>query len=185
MSKIAQLEALLFVSGDEGISESVASEVLKISIPAVRQQFELLTDKLNSTEDSGLQLIKVNDLYKLTTKPEVSELVTDYFQKNQNNSLSQAALEILSIVAYRQPITRIEIDEVRGVSSSGALSTLINRGMVQESGKKDVAGHPNLYVTTDYFLQYFGYQTLDDLPTIETFSSEFDEQGRVDLFKTE
>ncbi len=183
MSKTSELEALLYVSGEDGLNQSIAAEILKISIPAVRQQFELLSDKLSQDSDSGLQLIKLNDLYKLTTKPEVSGMVNDYFQKNQSSSLSQAALEILSIVAYRQPITRVEIDEIRGVSSSGALSTLINRGLVKEDGKKDVIGHPNIYVTTDYFLQYFGYESLDELPPIDTFSNDFDEQGRADLFK--
>ncbi|MCT7710688.1 MAG: SMC-Scp complex subunit ScpB, partial [Lactobacillus iners] len=112
----------------------------------------------------------VNDVIKLVTKNSCSDIVGRYFQKDLNKNLSQSALEVLSIVAYRQPITRIEIDDIRGVNSAGAIQTLIWRGLVEISGKKEVAGHPNLYVTTEYFLQYFGYQSLDDLPLIESFS---------------
>ena len=73
----------------------------------------------------------------------------------------------MSIIAYRQPITRVEIDDLRGVNSAGALQTLVWRGLIKVDGKKDVPGHPNLYVTTDYFLQYFNYESLADLPEFE------------------
>lgn len=106
-----------------------------------------------------------------------------YFNKDLTKNISQSALEILAIVAYRQPITRIEIDEIRGVNSSGALQTLVWRGLVKAQGVKDAPGHPKLYVTTDYFLQYFGYKSLADLPVIENFEdSSFDADGQVDLF---
>lgn len=95
--------------------------------------------------------------------------------------MSQSALEILSIIAYRQPITRIEIDDIRGVNSSGALQTLIWRGLIKQDGKKDAPGHPKLYVTTDYFLQYFNYQSLADLPLIEDFEDTTDGE-EIDLF---
>lgn len=120
----------------------------------------------------------------MTTSYDVADVVEKYYQKDLSKTLSQSALEILAIVAYRQPITRVEIDEIRGVNSAGAIQTLIWRGLVKTSGKKDVPGHPNLYVTTDYFLQYFGYESLADLPVIEDFENEsIDEKGQVDLFK--
>lgn len=183
MSKETELEALLFVSGDEGLTQAVISEVLGIAQPAVRQLIEHLENRLANDDNSALQIIKINNTYKMTTKSSVSEVVENYFQKDQSNSLSQAALEILAIVAYRQPITRVEIDDVRGVSSSGALQTLIGRGLVTVDGKKDVVGHPNLYVTTSYFLQYFGYESLQELPILENFDDDFDEKGQVDLFQ--
>lgn len=96
-------------------------------------------------------------------------------------NLSQSALEILAIVAYRQPITRVEIDDIRGVNSSGALQTLIWRGLIEANGTKDAPGHPKLYVTTDYFLQYFNYQSLADLPLIEEFGDS-ENNGEMDLF---
>lgn len=183
MSKETELEALLFVSGDEGLTQAVISEVLGIAQQAVRQLIEHLENRLANDDNSALQIIKINNTYKMTTKSSVSEVVENYFQKDQSNSLSQAALEILAIVAYRQPITRVEIDDVRGVSSSGALQTLIGRGLVTVDGKKDVVGHPNLYVTTSYFLQYFGYESLQELPILENFDDDFDEKGQVDLFQ--
>ncbi|MCT6903677.1 MAG: SMC-Scp complex subunit ScpB, partial [Lactobacillus sp.] len=142
-----------------------------------------LQEKLQQNSDSGLQIQQLNDSYKLTTRPEVSKTIENFFQKDLTKSLSQSALEILAIVAYKQPITRIEIDEIRGVNSSGALQTLIWRGLVKINGKKEAPGHPNLYVTTDYFLQYFGYQSLADLPLIEDFEDDsVNAEGEIDLF---
>jgi segregation and condensation protein B len=84
-----------------------------------------------------------------------------------NQSLSRAALETLSIIAYKQPITRIEVDDIRGVNSSGAISKLLSFELIREDGKKEVIGRPNLYVTTDYFLDYMGINHLEELPIVE------------------
>ncbi|WP_338199140.1 SMC-Scp complex subunit ScpB [Lactobacillus rizhaonensis] len=183
MTKIAQLEALLYVAGDNGIESTNLCELLQIGKPALRELTKSLQEKLQKNPDSGLQIQRLNDSYKLTTRPEVSKTIENFFQKDLTKSLSQSALEILSIIAYKQPITRIEIDEIRGVNSSGALQTLIWRGLVRINGKKEAPGHPNLYVTTDYFLQYFGYQSLADLPLIEDFEDDsVNAEGEIDLF---
>lgn len=182
-SKIAQLEALLYVAGDGGIKKEQLRDLLQVPDPEIENLAKRLQEKLASDSDSGLQLLEINDEYKLTTSGEVSDLVEAYFNKDLTKNISQSALEILAIVAYRQPITRIEIDEIRGVNSSGALQTLVWRGLVKAQGVKDAPGHPKLYVTTDYFLQYFGYKSLADLPVIENFEdSSFDADGQVDLF---
>lgn len=182
-SKIAQLEALLYVAGDSGIKKEQLRDLLQVADPEIEHLAKRLQEKLVSDPDSGLQLLEINDEYKLTTSGEVSDLVEAYFNKDLTKNISQSALEILAIVAYRQPITRIEIDEIRGVNSSGALQTLVWRGLVKAQGVKDAPGHPKLYVTTDYFLQYFGYKSLADLPVIENFEdSSFDADGQVDLF---
>lgn len=182
MFKLQELEALLFASGDEGISELILSEVLEIELAAIRELLRHLQEKYQNDPDCGLQIIKLNDSYMMTTKPEVSGLVQSYLKKGQANTLSQAALEVLSIVAYKQPITRIEIDDVRGVASQGPLQTLINKGLIENKGTKSVPGHPKLYVTTSYFLQYFGYQSLDDLPDINSFSDDEVKQDSFELF---
>lgn len=179
-----ELEALFYVSGDDGLTKIVIAEILDLSLPETEELLERFSQRLAADERSGLKIIKVNDLYKMVTKPEVSPLVLQYLKKGQNNSLSQAALEILAIVAYRQPITRIELDEIRGVNSSGPLQTLVNRGLIEVAGKKDVVGHPNLYQTTNYFLEYFGYETLADLPAIEEFESEMRPQNS-ELFQVD
>lgn len=163
-SKIAKLQALLYMAGDGGIKKEQLRDLLQLADPEIESLAKRLQEKLASDPDCGLQLLEINDEYKLTTSGEVSDLVEAYFNKDLTKNISQSALEILAIVAYRQPITRIEIDEIRGVNSSGALQTLVWRGLVKAQGVKDAPGHPKLYVTTDYFLQYFGYKSLADLP---------------------
>ncbi|APT14892.1 SMC-Scp complex subunit ScpB [Lactobacillus jensenii] len=183
-TKLAELESLLYLAGDTGVEQSNLCQLLEVKAPALRELAKKLTQKLSEDKNSGLQISLIKDTYKMTTSYDVAEVVEKYYQKDLSKTLSQSALEILAIVAYRQPITRIEIDEIRGVNSAGAIQTLIWRGLVKTSGKKDVPGHPNLYVTTDYFLQYFGYESLADLPVIEDFENEsIDEKGQVDLFK--
>lgn len=184
ITKQAQLETILFLAGDSGILKKELTKLLELSQQECKTLIKDFANKLKFDDNSGLNLVKINDIVKLTTKPECSEIASKYFDDDLNKTLSQPALEILAIIAYRQPITRIEIDQIRGVNSSGALQTLIWRGLVEINGKKDVAGHPNIYVTTNYFLQYFGYQTLADLPTIEKFYDNVDEDGQIDLFES-
>lgn len=175
----AKIMALLFVAGDQGIKEKDLVELLEIDSAALRQNLEELQVKLLTDGDSSIQLVNYNSLYKLVTKNEFSELLTKYFKSGLGTKLSQAALEVLSIIAYRQPITRIEIDEIRGVQSSGSLNTLLMRKMIKEQGKKNVPGHPNLYVVTDEFFDYFGIKSLEDLPKIENFE-ENSNTGEID-----
>lgn len=176
MSKIADLEALLFVAGDNGLTERELCDFLQVSPEELTQLTKALIDKRKNEQDSGLQVIHLNHSYKMTTSARTSQIIERYFNKSLTQSLSQSALEILSIIAYRQPITRVEIDDIRGVNSSGAIQTLVWRGLVKASGKKDAPGHPNLYVTTDYFLQYFNFESLSDLPLIEDFEENPDSE---------
>ncbi|MQS74809.1 SMC-Scp complex subunit ScpB [Companilactobacillus halodurans] len=168
----AKIMALLFVAGDQGIKEKDLAQLLEIDSAALRQNIEELKVKLLTDQDSGIQLVEYNSLYKLVTKNEFSELLTSFFKAGLGTKLSQAALEILSIVAYRQPITRVEIDEIRGVQSSGSLNTLLMRKLIKEHGKKNVPGHPNLYMVTDEFFDYFGIKSISELPKIENFEDD-------------
>ncbi|MBD5431001.1 MAG: SMC-Scp complex subunit ScpB [Lactobacillus sp.] len=170
-SKTAELEALLYVAGDNGIERTNLLHLLSFTDNELDSEIDKLKKKYKS-EDSGLQVIHINDLYKMTTNPQTGQIIQKYFSKDLSKNLSQSALEILSIIAYRQPITRVEIDDIRGVNSSGAIQTLIWRGLVETKGKKDAPGHPNLYVTTEYFLQYFNFESLADLPLIEDFEDD-------------
>ena len=181
-SKEANLEALLYAAGDNGLEEQNVIEMLEIDGETLDKVAENLQRKLTKNSDSGLQLIHIAHTYKLTTSPQTAKIIEKYFQKDLTKNLSQSALEILAIVAYRQPITRVEIDDIRGVNSSGALQTLVWRGLIKADGKKDAPGHPKLYVTTDYFLQYFNYHSLADLPLIEDFADN-DSNGEIDLFE--
>lgn len=175
----AEIMALLFVAGDQGIAENDLANLLSIDKSAIRQNLEQLEIKLSHDKASGLKLVRFKDTFKLVTKSEYAEVLTRYFKSGLGTKLSQAALEVLSIVAYKQPITRIEVDDIRGVQSSGSVNTLVARKLIKEHGKKDVPGHPNLYVVTDYFYDYFGIKDIDELPKIEEFSTP---EGNVDLF---
>lgn len=178
-SEIARLEALLYVAGDDGLTIENLSNLLQLTSLQVKKRLRQLQKRYIADPDCGLHLLHVDHLYKITNSPETSKTVQAYFAKDFNQNLSQSALEILAIVAYRQPITRVEIDQIRGVNSAGAIQTLVWRGLIKSAGKKDAPGHPNLYVTTTYFLQYFHYRSLADLPLIENFTDEEESKGSL------
>ena len=167
MSKLAEIEALLFVAGEDGLRVRQIAELLSIPPTGVTQSLEKLAEKYQKDEDSSLALLETSNTYKIVTKQEFAELLREYSKAPINQSLSRAALETLSIIAYKQPITRMEVDEIRGVNSSGAISKLQIFDLICENGKKEVLGRPNLYVTTDYFLDYMGINSLEELPIVE------------------
>lgn len=160
---LAAIEALLFVAGEEGLSLRQLAELLDLTPSALLQQLEKLADKYQADETSSLQLLETAQSYKLVTKDEHAELLRQYSRTPINQSLSRASLEVLSIIAYKQPITRVEVDSIRGVNSSGAISKLLAFDLIAEAGKKEVIGRPNLYRTTPYFLDYLGINHLDEL----------------------
>ena len=167
MSKLAEIEALLFVAGEDGLRVRQLAELLSMPPTGVTQSLEKLAEKYQKDEDSSLALLETSNTYKIVTKQEFAELLREYSKAPINQSLSRAALETLSIIAYKQPITRMEVDEIRGVNSSGAISKLQIFDLIRENGKKEVLGRPNLYVTTDYFLDYMGINSLEELPIVE------------------
>ena len=167
MSKLAEIEALLFVAGEDGLRVRQLAELLSLPPTGVTQSLEKLAEKYQKDEDSSLALLETSNTYKIVTKQDFAELLREYSKAPINQSLSRAALETLSIIAYKQPITRVEVDEIRGVNSSGAISKLQIFDLICENGKKEVLGRPNLYVTTDYFLDYMGINSLEELPVVE------------------
>lgn len=166
MSRLAELEVLLFVAGEEGLTLRNLAEMLELQPTAVLQQLEKLTQKYQQDEESGLFLLESSNRYKLVTKKAYASLLRTYAKTPINQSMSRALLETLSIIAYKQPITRTEVDAIRGVNSSGAISKLQTFDLIRENGKKEVVGRPNLYVTTDYFLDYIGINHLEELPDV-------------------
>lgn len=164
MSNLARLEALLFVAGEDGLSIRDLATLLDLQVTAILQQLDKLAEKYASDTDSALTLLESSQRYRLVTKEIHAELLRQYSRTPINQSLSRASLEVLSIVAYKQPITRVEVDAIRGVNSSGAISKLQAFGLIKDAGKKEVLGRPNLYVTTDYFLDFMGINQLSDLP---------------------
>lgn len=170
MNNLSQIEALLFVSGDEGISVKNMSIITGFDRSAIQGLLEELVLKYDTDLSSALQIRESDDVYRLVTKPELGGTVKQYFDSPVNATLSQAQLETLVIVAYRQPITRVEIDTIRGVQSSGTLQKLALRQLVHEVGRKDEPGRPIMFGTTDEFLDYFGLKSIEELPPLPDFN---------------
>jgi segregation and condensation protein B len=158
----AALEALLFVSA-EPVTTTQLSTVLEISSSDVEQGLNQLDGEL---QNRGLRLQRHGGRVQLTTAPEMAESVERFLGLEATSHLSRAALETLAIVAYQQPVTRPQIESVRGVSSDGVMKSLLGKGLVQEVGRTEGPGRPILYGTTPDFLQYFGINSLIDLPAL-------------------
>lgn len=168
------IESLLFVTG-EALKLTEMANILECSVDFTRQ----LTDELRSKYEEnyrGIKIIVTNDEYQFVTKPCNSEYVQKLLKTNIRQSLSQASLETLAIVAYKQPITRVEIEEIRGVKSDRGIYTLSEKKLIKESGRKNVPGRPIIYVTTDEFLKHFDFDSLRDMPFLENFVDGISEQ---------
>lgn len=175
------IEGLLYVQGDLGLTIEQVSNILDITTEEAKNL--ILSLKQDYIEqDRGLRINYLGNSFKLTTKEEHKEYFRKLLENPKNNTLSNAALETLAIIAYNEPITRGEIDEMRGVDSIYVIRRLLARGLIKEAGKSDKAGHPILYKITDEFLDYFGLSSKEELPKIEILENIKDEEK--DLFKS-
>ena len=172
----AVLEGLLFVVGEEGLTLEQIEDVLEIDEESSKKLImELKKDY--EDENRGLRIDFLGNRFKLTTKFEHKEYYQKLIENPETNSLSQAALETLAIIAYNEPITRVQVDAIRGVGSVNIIRKLVAKGFIKESGRSDLPGRPILYETTNEFLDYFGLSSTEDLPDISEFvSEEADEQ---------
>ncbi|WP_077621679.1 SMC-Scp complex subunit ScpB [Sediminibacillus massiliensis] len=175
------LEGLLFATGDEGLSVKQIRNALDLDAESIEHLVQELIDDYNQPS-RGITIMKSNQVLHLTTKPEHSGYYKKLLETPQSSRLSQAALETLAIVAYKQPITRIEIEEVRGVKSDRPVQTLVSRSLIQEVGRKEGIGRPILYGTSTEFLTYFGLRSIEELPPLPENLSEPDIEGEADLF---
>lgn len=164
------VEALLFVTS-EPLSSRRMADVLECKVGVVEKSLALLEKEYSET-DRAFVIKKVNKGYSLFTKPKFSEIIKRLTGKRELY-LSKAALTTLAIIAYRQPVTRRDIEMIRGVDSSGVIHTLQDTGLIKVVGKEDIFGHPFLYGTTGKFLEIFHLDTLKDLPQIENEDSAF------------
>ena len=174
------LEGLLYVQGDEGLTLNQIMNILNIN----EEQAKLLITNLSRSYDDsnrGLRINYLGNTLKLTTKEEHKEYYRKLLENPKTNTLSQASLETLAIIAYNEPITRVEVDELRGIESAHLVRKLLAKGLIKECGKSDLPGRPILYKTTDEFLDYFGLATKEDLPKI-TIEETVDHEK--DLFKS-
>ena len=163
---LARIEALLFVSPGS-VTPAQLAVALDIPIRVVEKTLDFLEHHLShASPDRGLRLQRHQNRYQLTTAPELSADIENFLGLEVTSRLSRAALEALAIIAYQQPVTRPEIDAIRGVNSDGVLKSLLSKGMIQEIGRAERPGRPILYSTTSDFLQNFGLNSLSELPPL-------------------
>ena len=173
VERMAVIESILFVSG-EAVKLQKIADLLEIGKREARELMDKLIDTYNF-ERRGLQVLQAEDTYQFATRPEHEEWIINFTGSRKKNTVSQAALETLAIVAYRQPIARADLEVIRGVKCDYSLSVLTERGYVEEVGRLDAPGRPKLYGTTDRFLREFGMTGLCDLPPLPEEEEESEE----------
>ncbi|MFY9214248.1 MAG: SMC-Scp complex subunit ScpB [Tissierellaceae bacterium] len=168
------IEGLLFIWGDPLTAEDI-STILEMDKEEVTSLLEEMMDDFDYNR-RGVRIVKANDTYQLSTRPEHYQWIKKLNHTKPNRSLSNAAMETLAIIAYRQPIIKSEIDNIRGVKSDRSLETLMEKKLVQELGRLDKIGRPIVYGTTDEFLRLFSLESLDDLPDFQEMVVRIDEE---------
>ena len=186
---IAVLEGLLFLVGEEGLSLEDICNILSVSKDEALDLIEKLKGEYQSS-DRGITIQVLGGLYKLTTKNEHKEYYSKLSEISNMKSLSQSALETLAIIAYNEPITRSQVDELRGVNSTQIIRNLVAKDFIKEVGRSDKAGRPILYGITSQFLDYFGLDSKDSLPRIDDikfddteidlYESKYDEEEKIE-----
>lgn len=165
------LEGLLFLSGDEGLSKEQLSEALLMSEEALEKNIKQLMNEYLE-EDRGIEIVHFGGKYKFVTKEVVYPYAERLFASTKIATLSSAALETLAIIAYKQPITRVEIEEIRGVGCEMMIRKLLARSLIKECGRSDAPGRPFLYEVTTEFMDSFKLQSLDELPELKEVQQE-------------
>lgn len=172
------LEGILFVVGDDGATVKQLIDILGIDKEELKKLIiELKNDYENSSR--GIRLSILGDAFKLTTKKEHHMYYEKLLQDETNNTLSNSAIETLAIIAYNEPITRVEVDEIRGIGSAPMIRKLVAKGFLKEVGKSNLPGRPILYQTTSSFLDYFNMSSLKELPKIDEVKEIIDD---IDLY---
>ena len=185
MNLKAVIEGLLFVVGDDGLDLDEISKILEISKDETKELIKELQNDYQSS-DRGIRIDFLGDKLKLTTKKGHNIYYQKLLTTEDNNTLSQAALETLAIIAYNQPITRVKVDELRGISNNHIIRKLVAKGLIKEGGRSNMPGRPILYETTSEFLDYFGLSSIDELPDMRDFLEEEEKEAEddVDLYQS-
>ncbi len=174
-------EALLFTAGDAGLSNDQISNALNISQAEAEQLLSEMQENYQMDESKGIEIAIYADKYQFVTKKDLSGYIKLLADSPSPSTLTQAGLETLAIIAYKQPVTRVQIEEVRGVKTDGPVHTLIARGLIKEVGRNEGAGRAILYGTTEEFLDYLGLKDLSELPPLPE-DIEDEEKEDSDLF---
>ncbi|SOB94185.1 segregation and condensation protein B [Ureibacillus xyleni] len=180
---MSKIEALLFVVGDDGLSIKQLSQLLDVESMEIEAALSELETNYNETLERGITLKKLAGTYQITTKPEMADVIKKLVENPNSHVLTTASLEVLAIIAYKQPITRAEIEDLRGVKSERPIQTLVSRALVQEVGRAEGTGRAILYGTTKEFLNYFGLKDIKELPPLPE-GDLVDQNEETDLFMT-
>ena len=174
------IEAMLFASG-EPVSVGRLGEVLGLDDKATTAFCLQLSDKYEES-GSALEIVRIEDKFQLCTKSQYAPYIRAALELRRNTPLSQAAMEVLAIIAYNEPVTRNLVEQVRGVDCSGVISSLLSKGLIEEKGRLDLPGRPMQYKTSDLFLRCFGMQSLAELPRLpgDTDDEQIEGQMSVD-----
>lgn len=168
--KKSLMEALLFVSG-EPVTLAALKNIVQLHETEIKKLLDELVNEYKDKE-SGLLIVEIANGYQMVTNPEYAQWIKKFKATTASSKLSVPALETLALIAYKQPIIKAEIEEIRGVNSDGVLKTLLDRRLIKILGRKEAPGKPLLYGTTREFLQYFGLKDLTELPTIKELTRE-------------
>lgn len=174
------IEGMLFLTGDEGLSIKQITTVLEITKKEAIELIDELIDIYNQREIKGIELVNFGGIYKLITLSKHHQYYTRMIEQNEA-TLSNAALETLAIIAYNQPITRVRIEEIRGVGCDTMIRKLVAKALIKEVGREDIPGKPILYGVTEEFMDAFHLTSLDELPKLQEIVEEFDQE---DIFNT-
>ncbi|MEK4228910.1 SMC-Scp complex subunit ScpB [Solibacillus sp. FSL H8-0538] len=180
---MSKIEALLFVVGDEGMSVKQLAQYLEVEPMDIEAGLSELQTQYEESEVRGITLKQLAGSYQITTKPALADAIKKLVENPTNQVLTAASLEVLAIIAYKQPITRAEVEDLRGVKSERPIATLVSRALVQEVGRAEGTGRAILYGTTKEFLNYFGLKSLQELPPLPD-AAQAEEEQETDLFLT-
>lgn len=172
------VESLLFVSEKavtiqqfkDAIAGSNANDIKK-AIKILRQEYQ--------ERDAGMMIVEIANGFQMLSSSQYAEYIREFYKSTSKEKLSRPALETLAIIAYKQPVSRSDVEEIRGVNSDGVMSHLLNKGLIKIAGRKEVPGRPFLHGTTSKFLEYFGLKSIDDLPNLDEFPV-LDEEQTID-----
>ena len=177
------LEAILFTAGDP-VDLSRLAESLELPESAVKSQLDILMEEYAQME-RGITVIRLNNTYQMVTVKQYAPQVRKAMDLRRNIPLSQAAMEVLAVIAYNQPVTKSFVEQVRGVDCSGVIGSLTTKGLIEEKGRLELPGRPLLYGTTEHFLRCFSISSLDELPPIPKDEDKGDKGRQLSIFENE
>ncbi len=180
---IPAFEAVLFASG-EPVEIERFCQIFEVDDETVVSVMDMLADRYENM-GSAVKVIRLDFSYQLCTKKEYGDYIRTALDLRRRTPLSQASLEVLAVVAYNQPVTKAYVEQVRGVDCSGVVSTLVEKGLLEEKGRLELPGRPLLYGTTTTFLRCFGLKSLDDLPEIPADETIEDQNGQLKMLSND